>query len=117
MKSLHASTKRKVSIYLKAAASIARWPENGTCCAVFEIQHGRRNDGYSCDELDLDPVTSAYIDTMSEGGGSSAYSDQMYRAYGWDATPEKTDHRILALCFMAAMVEAGDICFADSKRK
>jgi hypothetical protein len=87
----------------KACHSPDRYNRNGTvrvkftCCAIAEAEGIFPKWNYGEKESKL---VEHYTDTFGlEGGGNWFGSD-------WDDRVQ--DHRILALCFMAAMVEAGD---------
>lgn len=99
---------RRATIYRKAAEHVAKHYPVGTCCAVYAVQHGGV-DGFACLKLDSDEATIAYIRTMSASGTDcSDFTEDMFKTYG-KGSEDAFNHRLLSLCFMAAMAEAGDV--------
>jgi hypothetical protein len=87
---------RRAALYRSAARLIESGEEKYSCCAVGNVYSGYRASALmpSAEFESLPPVV-AYAKAMLEG-------DALFTQF------HDQDERALALCFMAAMVEAGD---------
>lgn len=97
-------TKRRASIYLRAAERIARGKNTYSCCAI-----GRQSDYEEPLSKHIGPYVAVFKpERAGTFWGSGWDIDEVDTHDAVPRTAEGKACRILALCFMAAMVEAGD---------
>lgn len=90
-----ASSTETAKVYREAARLIEAGSANCGCCFAISLAGGR---GYLPEGEHAKMMLKTFPEGMRGGWGH-------YRAHGGD---QDQSPRILALCFMAAMVEAGD---------
>ena len=83
---------KRAEVYREAADLIPK--DYASCFAVNKVVSGHHECGTS-EARAYEELFAPYVKTF-------AWGEQ------WGEEPERTNCRILALCFMAAMVEAGD---------
>ena len=89
-------SRSKAAIYRKAAWLIEQGRQDRSCCAIVTAQ--------GLQEYEYSDERNAYTDLMLHG---REVTHVIFAGIGSDS-PEATDIRILLLCLMAAIVEAGD---------
>lgn len=99
----------EVQIYRDAAKVIedGKLLDNGrgSCSAITQAAEPQMHHSEAYDALCCTPIVTNYVNTFCPRGRTGGYWGTE-----WGAThQEQDDCRILALCFMAAMVEAGDV--------
>jgi hypothetical protein len=90
-------TAKRAAIYREAARLIENDKMDYSCCAIAEAQG-------IFDEWNRSKAESALVDGYADVMGS--FKEAGGFCCGW--TDDGRDERVVALCFMAAMVEAGD---------
>lgn len=97
-------SKNNAAIYLRAAQMVETGHEVFTCRAVQEVTTGTGDGCISFPNI----ATDAYRRMFYPGEWQERpYANNPHWANGWGA--DKNNCRILALCFAAAMAEAGDL--------